>query len=187
MWKERPYLDGASKDPSVRVIQNGLVDRNDASEKIDELRSISPPRGLDVSVGGTPALEQDSIHSLFDKLPLMVVLLITTTTILMFLAFGSLVLPIKAALMSALTLGSTMGVLTWIFVDGHFSHLLNFTPQPLMAPMIGLIIAVIYGLSTDYEVFLVSRMVEARERGMSTAERSGSAPRPPAGSLPRRP
>ena len=123
-----------------------------------------------MSVGGTPALEQDSIHSLFDKLPLMVVLLITTTTILMFLAFGSLVLPIKAALMSALTLGSTMGILTWMFVDGHGSGLMNYTPQPLMAPMIGLIIAVIWGLSTDYEVFLVSRMVEARERGMSTAE-----------------
>ena len=97
-------------------------------------------------------------------------LLIITTTILMFLAFGSLVLPIKAALMSALTLGSTMGVLTWMFVDGHGSGLMNYTPQPLMAPMIGLIIAVIWGLSTDYEVFLVSRMVEARERGMSTAE-----------------
>ena len=123
-----------------------------------------------MSVGGTPALEQDSIHSLFDKLPLMVVLLITTTTILMFLAFGSVVLPIKAAVMSALTLGSTMGVLTWMFVDGHGSGLMNYTPQPLMAPMIGLIIAVIWGLSTDYEVFLVSRMVEARERGMSTAE-----------------
>ena len=100
----------------------------------------------------------------------MVVLLITTTTILMFLAFGSVVLPIKAAVMSALTLGSTMGVLTWMFVDGHGSGLMNYTPQPLMAPMIGLIIAVIWGLSTDYEVFLVSRMVEARERGMSTAE-----------------
>ena len=88
----------------------------------------------------------------------------------MFLAFGSLVLPIKAALMSALTLGSTMGILTWMFVDGHGSGLMNYTPQPLMAPMIGLIIAVIWGLSTDYEVFLVSRMVEARARGMSTAE-----------------
>ncbi len=170
MWKERPYLDGASKDPSVRVIQNGLVNRNDAAKKIAELRSITPPRGVSLYVGGTPALEQDSIHSLFDKLPLMVVLLIVTTTILMFLAFGSLVLPIKAALMSALTLGSTMGVLTWMFVDGHGSGLMNYTPQPLMAPMIGLIIAVIYGLSTDYEVFLVSRMVEARERGMSTTE-----------------
>ena len=63
-----------------------------------------------------------------------------------------------------------MGILTWMFVDGHGSGLMNYTPQPLMAPMIGLIIAVIWGLSTDYEVFLVSRMVEARERGMSTAE-----------------
>ena len=170
MWQERPYLDGASKDPSVRVIQNGLVNRNDAAKKIADLRALTPPRGITVSVGGTPALEQDSIHSLFDKLPLMVVLLITTTTILMFLAFGSVVLPIKAAVMSALTLGSTMGMLTWMFVDGHGSGLMNYTPQPLMAPMIGLIIAVIWGLSTDYEVFLVSRMVEARERGMSTAE-----------------
>jgi RND superfamily putative drug exporter len=170
MWKERSYLDGASKDPSVRVIQNGLVVRNDAAKKINELRAMSPPRGITVSVGGTPALEQDSIHSLFSKLPLMVVVLILTTTVLMFLAFGSLVLPIKAALMSALTLGSTMGILTWMFVDGHGSGLMNYTPQPLMAPMIGLIIAVIWGLSTDYEVFLVSRMVEARARGMSTAE-----------------
>ena len=154
----------------MRVIQNGLVVRNDAAKKINELRGIVPPRGLSLYVGGTPALEQDSIHSLFSRLPLMVLLLITTTTVLMFLAFGSLVLPIKAALMSALTLGSTMGVLTWMFVEGHGSGLMNYTPQPLMAPMIGLIIAVIYGLSTDYEVFLVSRMVEAREQGMSTTE-----------------
>jgi trehalose monomycolate/heme transporter len=169
MWKERPYLDGASKDPSVRVIQNGLVNRNDADEKVDELRSISPPRGLTVRVGGTPALEQDSIQSIFSKLPLMALILISTTTLLMFLAFGSLVLPIKAAIMSVLTLGSTLGVLTWIFVDGHFADLLNFTPTPLTAPVIGLVIVVIYGLSTDYEVFLVSRMVEAREHGTSTA------------------
>lgn len=170
MWQERPANDSGTRSPDVRVLQNGLVNRNDAAQKIEELRAIAPTRGITVSVGGTPALEQDSIHSLFTKLPLMVLLLITTTTILMFLAFGSLVLPIKAALMSALTLLSTMGVLTWMFVDGHGSGLMNYTPQPLMAPMIGLIVAVIYGLSTDYEVFLVSRMVEARERGMSTAE-----------------
>ena len=170
MWQERPYLDGASKDPSVRVIQNGLENRNDAAKKIEELRAIPPPHGTTMSVGGTPALEQDSIHSLFAKLPMMVTVLIITTTVLMFLAFGSVVLPIKAAVMSALTLGSTMGVLTWMFVDGHGSDLMNYTPQPLMAPMIGMIIAIIWGLSTDYEVFLVSRMVEARERGLSTAE-----------------
>jgi RND superfamily putative drug exporter len=182
-WQERPCPtvadnpcvvgpNGTShpKDGSVRVIQNGLVNTNDAAKKINELRAITAPKGLTVLVGGTPALEQDAIHGIFSKLPLMLVILLTTTTLLMFLAFGSLVLPIKATVMSALTLGSTMGILTWIFVDGHFASWLNFTPTPLTAPVIGLIIAVVFGLSTDYEVFLVSRMVEARARGMSTAE-----------------
>jgi len=171
MWAERTYQEGGTKDPAVRVLSNGLINSGDAAQKIDELRTLQEPHGVTVMVGGTPALEQDSISTLFDKLPLMVVILVVTTTVLMFLAFGSLVLPIKAALMSALTLGSTMGILTWMFVEnGHGSGLMNYTAQPLMAPMIGLIIAVIWGLSTDYEVFLVSRMVEARERGMSTAE-----------------
>lgn len=171
MWQERNAQESGTKDPSVRSIQNGLVNSSDAPAKINELRAIPAPHGTHVYVGGTPALAQDSIQSLFDNLPLLAVILVLTTTVLMFLAFGSIVLPIKAALMSALTLGSTMGILTWMFVEGgHGSGLLNYTPQPLMAPMIGLIIAVIWGLSTDYEVFLVSRMVEARERGMSTAE-----------------
>jgi RND superfamily putative drug exporter len=182
-WDERPCPDIAGnpcvagpnstthpKDNSVRVIENGLVNRNDAAKKIAELRSITPPKGVSVLVGGTPALEQDSIHALFDKAPLMLVLLLSATMLLMFLAFGSMVLPIKAAVMSALTLGSTMGILTWIFVDGHFSKWLNFTPTPLMVVLIALVVAVGFGLATDYEVFLVSRMVEARERGMSTAE-----------------
>ncbi|MGV0810854.1 MMPL family transporter [Mycolicibacterium boenickei] len=171
MWEERNAQESGTKDPSVRVIQNGLVQSSEAPAKIEELRALPAPHGTTVFVGGTTALAQDSIQSLFDNLPLLVVILVLTTTVLMFLAFGSIVLPIKAALMSALTLGSTMGILTWMFVeDGHGSGLLNYTPQPLMAPMIGLIIAVIWGLSTDYEVFLVSRMVEARARGMSTAE-----------------
>lgn len=171
MWQERSAQEGGTKDPSVRVLQNGLVDASTAPKKLAELRDLQPPRGTEVLVGGTPALAQDSIHSLFANLPMLGLILVITTTILMFLAFGSLVLPIKAALMSALTLGSTMGILTWMFVeDGHGDQLFNYTPQPLLAPMIGLIIAVIWGLSTDYEVFLVSRMVEARARGLSTAE-----------------
>ncbi|MDX1884862.1 MMPL family transporter [Mycolicibacterium sp. 120270] len=177
MWPERPYLDGASKDPSVRVIQNGLENRLDAKAKVDELRAIARPHDLELLVGGTPALEQDSVRTINAKLPAMILIAVSTTTILMFLAFGSLVLPIKAALMNALTLCSTLGVLTWIFVDGHLSSWMNFTPTPLTAPVIGLIIAVIFGLSTDYEVFLVSRMVEARARGMTTEEaiRHGTA------------
>jgi trehalose monomycolate/heme transporter len=181
-WAERacPVIEGNPcvsgpngshpKDDSVRVIQNGLAHASDAAKKLAELRSITPPRGLTVLVGGVPALEQDSIHSLSDKAPLMAVVLLSTTMLLMFLAFGSVVLPIKAAVMSALTLGSTLGILTWIFVDGHFANLLNFTPAPLMIVIIALVVAVGFGLATDYEVFLVSRMVEARARGMSTAE-----------------
>jgi RND superfamily putative drug exporter len=170
MWQERSYAPGASKDPSVRVLQNALVNPNDAAKKINELRNIAPPRGIDIMVGGTPALIEDSIHSLVNKAPLMAFVLISATMLLMFLAFGSFVLPIKAAVMSVLTIGSTLGILTWIFVDGHFSTWLNFTPTPLMVVIIALVVAVGYGLATDYEVFLVSRMVEARERGMSTAE-----------------
>ncbi len=170
MWQERSYAPGGSKDPSVRVLQNGLINPGDAPTKLAELRAITPPKGLEIFVGGTPALEQDSIHSLFENMPAMLVILLTTTTLLMFLAFGSVVLPIKAAVMSALTLGSTMGILTWIFVDGHGSGVLNFTATPLTAPVIALVVAVGYGLATDYEVFLISRMVEARENGMSTQE-----------------
>ena len=177
MWRERPFLDGASKDPSVRVIQNGLENRLDASAKVDALRSIPQPHELTLLVGGTPALEQDSVATISAKLPMMILIAVSMTTMLMFLAFGSLVLPIKAALMNALTLVLNAGRADVDIRRRPFIRLLNFTPTPLTAPVIGLIIAVIFGLSTDYEVFLVSRMVEARARGMTTeaAIRTGTA------------
>ncbi|WP_045821270.1 MMPL family transporter [Williamsia herbipolensis] len=171
-------LTGSIEGTSTGVVQMsaGLVDRDTAGDAVKALRAINT-QGLTMYVAGTPALTQDSIDALLDNLPLMVVLLISVTFLLMFLQFGSVVLPIKAALMSALGLGSTLGVLTWIFIDGHGSGLFNFTPGPLMSPVLVLIIAIIYGLSTDYEVFLLSRMVEARQQGATTTEaiRSGTA------------
>ncbi len=154
----------------VAVLSAGLVDRNVSSPAIDYIRSIDVPDGVRLSVGGTPAIEQDSIAALIDRLPLMATLVVLVTTLLMFLTFGSLVLPLKAILMTTLGLGATLGFLTFIFVDGIGSELLNFTPGPIMAPVLVLIIAIIFGLSTDYEVFLLSRMVEARARGTSTSE-----------------
>ncbi|WP_040829110.1 MMPL family transporter [Nocardia jiangxiensis] len=154
-----------------------LTDSDNANATIDYLRSMSVPDGVDVYIGGTPAMQKDSVDALLNRMPLMVVLVVLVTTLLMFLTFGSLVLPIKAALMSALGLGATLGILTWIFIDGHGAGLMNFTPQPIMSPVLVLIIAIIYGLSTDYEVFLLSRMVEARAVGASTTEavKSGTA------------
>ncbi|MGW0017362.1 MMPL family transporter [Rhodococcus sp. NPDC003382] len=166
---EKFSIEGPAKD-GVRVIKAGLVDRNASADTIDYLHSASWPDGVEVLVGGTPAIEQDSIAALLDTLPLMVTVVVLLTTLLMFLAFGSLVLPVKAALMSALGLGATLGILTWIFIDGNGSGPLNFTPGPIMSPVLVLIIAIIYGLSTDYEVFLLSRMVEARSQGASTTE-----------------
>ncbi|ATL71205.1 MMPL family transporter [Nocardia terpenica] len=155
---------------NVWKTQTTLKDPDNADATIDYLRSMNVPDDVQVLVGGQAAVQKDSVDALLDRFPLMIAIVLFVTTFLMFLTFGSLVLPIKAALMSALGLGSTLGILTWIFVDGHGARLLNFTPQPIMSPVLILIIAVIYGLSTDYEVFLMSRMVEARAQGASTTE-----------------
>ncbi|WP_018178208.1 MMPL family transporter [Jongsikchunia kroppenstedtii] len=153
-----------------------LASDADQAYAVKQLRKIDT-QGTQMWVTGTPALTQDSIDTLMGDLPLMVVLLLLVVGLLMFLAFGSLILPIKAALVSALGLGATLGILTWIFVDGHGSSIGNFTPQPLMSAVLVLIISIIFGLSMDYEVFLLSRMVEARQRGATTSEaiRKGTA------------
>ncbi|MEZ5213313.1 MMPL family transporter [Gordonia sp. (in: high G+C Gram-positive bacteria)] len=163
------YYNNPDSGYAVQQMSAGLADRTTAAEAIHELRSINN-QGLRVYVAGMPALTQDSIDSLMRLLPYMAILLVLVTGLLMFLAFGSIILPIKAALMSALGLGSTLGILTWMFIDGHGATLLNYTPGPLFAAVLVLIIAIVYGLSTDYEIFLLSRMVEARQQGASTTE-----------------
>ncbi|MFC6011429.1 MMPL family transporter [Nocardia lasii] len=181
VWKEANQAPGLvgpfdvpTKSPTnAEVFRTSatLVDpTGDVAPTIDYLRGLEIPDGVTMYVTGQPTLMADSIDTLLHLMPWMIALVLITTTVLMFLTFGSLVLPIKAALMSALGLGSTLGILTWIFVDGHGASLLNFTPQPISAPVLMLIIAIIYGLSTDYEVFLLSRMVEARAQGASTTE-----------------
>ncbi|MGY4098304.1 MMPL family transporter [Nocardia sp. R16R-3T] len=175
--KQAPGLNGtfdvpsrSSSDPNVYRTSATLADSENPDPTIEYLNSLDVPDDVQMYVGGQPAIQKDSIDALLHRMPLMIALVLFVTTLLMFLTFGSLVLPIKAALMSALGLGSTLGILTWIFIDGHGASLLNFTPQPIMSPVLVLIIAVIYGLSTDYEVFLLSRMVEARTMGASTTE-----------------
>ncbi|VEI98817.1 Transmembrane transport protein MmpL [Corynebacterium matruchotii] len=157
----------ATKD-GITVLSAGIVDRAHNQSVVDQLRAIEPPAGVKVYVGGTPALEIESIEALFDKLPLMSFYIVLATFVLMALVFGSLVLPAKAVIMTLLGMGATIGLLTWMFVDGVGANLFGFTPGPLMSPVLVLIMAIIYGLSTDYEVFLVSRMVEARERRAAT-------------------
>ena len=172
MWPERPDQDGGTQGPvGPGAVQNGLVNSNDAATEDRRTAGVQAPHGVTVLVGGTPALAQDSISTLFDKLPLMAVLLVAHDH----RADVPGVRIDGAADQGGVDERADAGLHDGhpdldVRRRGHGSGLLNYTPQPLLAPMIGLIIAVIWGLSTDYEVFLVSRMVEARERGMSTAE-----------------
>ncbi|QFZ23902.1 MMPL family transporter [Saccharothrix syringae] len=134
-----------------------------------DVRALDGP-GDQVLVGGSTATVSDSLDAIQEKLPWMVLLLVGATFVLMFLAFGSVLLPVKAVVMSALSLSATFGVLVWVFQEGHGASLLGVTPAPLESGIVVLMAAVVFGLSTDYEVFLLSRMVEARGRGASTGE-----------------
>ena len=121
-------------------------------------------------MGGAAALVLDGNNAIVSWLPVMLTIMVVSTLILLFLAFGSVVLPIKAVAMAGLSMAATFGALTFIFQEGHGAGLLGVTPAPLEATFVVLILAVVFGLSTDYEVFLMSRMVEARTAGATTEE-----------------
>jgi RND superfamily putative drug exporter len=181
------YVDRVTEVPGIDTAAVALEPKNgvwllaasltgdplsDASKQaMLDVRDVSPPLGSgQVLVGGSTAVNVDSLDAISAKLPWMALLFIAATFILMFLAFGSLLLPIKAIVMSALSLSATFGVLVWIFQDGHLASFLGVTPAPLDSGIVVLMVAMILGLSTDYEVFLLSRMVEARNKGASNEE-----------------
>lgn len=148
----------------------GETEVESTSAAVASLRQMVPPDGTEILVGGSRALVDDGNAAIAKWLPVMIAIMVVSTLVLLFLAFGSIVLPIKAVLMAGLSLGATFGVLTWVFQEGHGAELLGVTPAPLEATFVVLILAVVFGLSTDYEVFLMSRMVEARAAGASTEE-----------------
>ena len=128
---------------------------------VTQIRALAPPAGATVLVGGTTAGLIDELASLGSVLPWMALLVCVSTFVLLFLAFGSVVLPLKAIVMNVLSLGATFGVVVWIFQWGHLSGLLRFTPTGSLDPTMPILMAaIIFGLSMDYEVFLLSRIRE---------------------------
>jgi RND superfamily putative drug exporter len=118
-----------------------------------------------VHVGGDTAEVIDRLADLGSRLPWMALIVALATFVLLFLAFGSVVVPIKAIAMNVLSLAATFGVVTWIFQDGHVAGWLNFTPTGTVdATQPILVFAVVFGLSMDYEVFLLSRIREQYDR-----------------------
>jgi uncharacterized membrane protein YdfJ with MMPL/SSD domain len=139
---------------------------------VTQIRGTLPPPGATVLVGGTTAGLVDELASLGATLPWMALLVGVSTFVLLFLAFGSVVLPLKAIVMNVLSLSATFGVVVWIFQWGHLSSLLRFTPTGSIDPTMPiLMLAIIFGLSMDYEVFLLSRI---RERYDQTGDNTAS-------------
>lgn len=155
---------------AIQAVYAQGVEGAAAGDAVEGLRAIEPPPGTELLVGGGRATVDDGNAAIVHWLPAMIAIMVGSTLVLMFLAFGSVVLPIKAVAMAGLSLAATFGVLTWVFQEGHGADLLGVTPAPLEATFVVLILAVVFGLSTDYEVFLMSRMVEARAAGATTEE-----------------
>ena len=133
----------------------------DARAVVDRVRALPPPPGGSVLVGGDTAVLSDLLSSLGRLLPYMVLVVAGATVLLLFLAFGSVVLPVKALVMNVLSLTASFGAIVWIFQDGHLSGLLDFTSTgTLEATQPILVLAIVFGLSMDYEVFLMSRIRE---------------------------
>lgn len=162
---------GVSEDLAAFRAAFTTPDRSvESMATVDRLREIPAPEGTEILLGGLNALTMDGLDAMAQRLPWMFLVMVSVTFIVMLMAFRSIVLPIKAIAMAALSLGATFGILTWVFQDGHGAHLFGVTPGPLPGTMVILIIAVVFGLSTDYEIFLLSRMVEAHEQGADTEE-----------------
>ena len=138
---------------------------------VDQLGSADFGDGAEVKVSGSTARFLDFQKSLVEHLPVAVAIIVTATLVILFLFTGSVVLPVKSLLMNVLTLGAVFGILVLIFQDGHLSGALDFTsPGGVDQTMPILIMATTFGLSTDYAVFLLSRIKEARDSGYSDSE-----------------
>jgi len=146
---------------------------------VTQVRAVPAPAGAQVYVGGATAELVDELGSLGATLPWMALMVAVTTFVLLFLAFGSVVLPVKAIVMNVASLTATFGAIVWIFQEGHLSGLLHFTPTGTIDPTMPiLMLAIIFGLSMDYEVFLLSRIRERYDvTGDNTAAVAGGLQR----------
>jgi uncharacterized membrane protein YdfJ with MMPL/SSD domain len=158
-------LDGETS--IVEVVSSTGPLTSESQDLVDRLRAL--PDGIQVT--GFTAEFMDLQTSLGDHLPLVLGLVVVVTFVVLFLMTGSVVLPLKQLLMNALGLSAVFGILVLIFQDGRFEGLLDYTSQgALESTQPLLLFAVVFGLSTDYGVFLLSRIKEARDRGASDSE-----------------
>jgi uncharacterized membrane protein YdfJ with MMPL/SSD domain len=158
-------LDGEVSAIEATSSTGPLTERS--QDLVEELRELPG----DVLVTGESAHFVDLQDSLVEHLPLVLLIVATATIVVLFLMTGSIVLPIKQLVMNALGLSAVFGILVLIFQDGRLEALLGYTSEGALEPtQLLLLFAVSFGLSTDYGVFLLSRIKEARDSGVSDSE-----------------
>ncbi|MEU8774907.1 MMPL family transporter [Streptomyces sp. NPDC048606] len=147
----------------IGVVPTQEAMNGDVPALVERVRATPGPPGL--LIGGYPAETADFREALLDRLPVVVALILTATLVILFLMTGSVLLPIKATVLNLLSLAVMFGCLVFVFQDGHFADVLGFTPTGSIEPSVPvLMFCVVYGLSMDYEVFMLARIKEEYER-----------------------
>jgi RND superfamily putative drug exporter len=160
------------KGDDVRLVAiHSMAPRTpEAQALINKIREIESP--LEVLVGGVAADYADTQDAIAEMLPWVLLWITITVLILLFLFTGSVLLPIKAIVLNFLSLAATIGVLTWVFIDGNLNFLTGdfINTGALDTSTLVLVAVVAFGLSMDYEVFLLSRIKEEHDAGRSNIE-----------------
>ncbi|KUJ65258.1 hypothetical protein ACZ90_48775 [Streptomyces albus subsp. albus] len=149
----------------VTATHHGEWTSEEARRVVGDIRALDRPEGTEVLVGGLAADLKDQLGSLRDHLPLMAGIIIVVTVLFMFLAFGSLLVPLMSVVLNIVSIAAAFGPIIWIFQHGHLSGLLDFTPTDFITAMEPvMMLAFAFGLSMDYSVFLLSRIREEWDR-----------------------
>ena len=150
----------------IGVVASGQRLDESAKDAVRAVRAVDAP--FPVEVGGSTAEFLDQQSALADRIPIALAILATTTLVILFLMTGSVVLPVKTLIMNLLSLSAAFGLLVLIFQDGRLEGLLGYSSQgALESSQPILLFATAFGLSTDYGVFLLTRIKEARDSGLS--------------------
>ena len=165
-WMEQWIAEDVTR---VNVFSSALPDSEDGRALVDRIRALPVPDGAtDTLTAGLSSRSRDFMASFTHSVPFALAIVVGVTAIVLFLTFGSILLPLKAVVMSLLSITASFGALVWIFQDGNLSGLLAFDPSgTIIASTPILMFAILFGLSMDYEVFLLSRI---RERYLVTGD-----------------
>ena len=145
------------------IVTNKQYTSDDARAIVKAVRAESVPGGQVLATGAT-AFDLDIVNFILQKTPVAVATVILITYVVLFLLTGSVVLPLKAVLTNLFSISASFGAMVWIFQEGHLSGLLGFTPQSIDPSIPVILFSIVFGMSMDYEVLLISRIQEEYRR-----------------------